>query len=367
MPDPSQDTAGSMWMLIALFLALAFIWYFGHTHIVSGFFVLKHWEIQFLDFFGGWFTNLKGMDVFVTQTRPGDATFSATLHVANQVGRYLRFFCIVLLLLMSAAVYSKSLRNKFKQQYTINTLLQSESETWPYSKFALRIDLLKEDIEKGPWAMAMQPMQFAKQYHLIREIPLKPAAEQTSLRPEIKVVLLRSKASRVFSMQLGKLWKGIDDLNEHTKALYAVFAAKSSRDSKRATELLKQFAFTAGEGRVDYSGVDEVLAKYKDFPPVVEITQKHAYVLTVMASMLQLARTDGVLSSAEFLWIKPIDRSLWFMLNTIGRQTAPSEVGGPYAHWLAEKEMGRKLRTPMVDQAVEALEKGLEEVKYVAG
>jgi intracellular multiplication protein IcmP len=86
--------------------------------------------------------------------------------------------------------------------------------------------------------------------------------------------------------------------------------------------------------------------------------------LTVMASMLEAARLDGVLSSAEFLWLKPIDRQLWFMLNSVGRWTAVVEVGGPFAHWLAEKEIGRPIKTPLVDQATKALEIAMQEIVY---
>ncbi len=52
---------------------------------------------------------------------------------------------------------------------------------------------------------------------------------------------------------------------------------------------------------------------------------------------------DGVQASADFLWLKPIDRRLWYMLNTVGRQTPFAEVAGPYAHWLAEREMGKRI------------------------
>ena len=55
--------------------------------------------------------------------------------------------------------------------------------------------------------------------------------------------------------------------------------------------------------------------------------------------MLVAARTDGVLASAEFLWLKPVDRQLWFMLNSIGRRTPFVEVSAPYAHWLVERRL----------------------------
>jgi intracellular multiplication protein IcmP len=92
--------------------------------------------------------------------------------------------------------------------------------------------------------------------------------------------------------------------------------------------------------------------------------QSHAYVLTVMAAMLVGARDDGVQSSADFLWLKPVDRKLWYMLNTVGRQTPFAEVAGVYAHWLAEKEAGKRMLVPMVEEATKALEIALKEVVY---
>ena len=85
-----------------------------------------------------------------------------------------------------------------------------------------------------------------------------------------------------------------------------------------------------------------------------------------MASMLELARTDGVLASAEFLWLKPLDRKLWYMLNSVGRQTAVPEIAGAFAHWTAEKKTKRALRVPMVDEAAKSLEVAMKEIIYEA-
>lgn len=104
--------------------------------------------------------------------------------------------------------------------------------------------------------------------------------------------------------------------------------------------------------------------KHENTKLVQQIVQSHAYLLTVMAEMLEGARTDGVQAAADFLWLKPVDRRLWYMLNTVGRQTPFVEVAGPFAHWVAEKEMGRRLLVPMVEEATNALEIALKEIIY---
>jgi len=147
--------------------------------------------------------------------------------------------------------------------------------------------------------------------------------------------------------------------------LYAVFLARLEHELDVAREYLAQLAASAAKGSIDYSQTDTLIKKYGNGKAAQLCMRKHAYVYTVMASMLELARVDGVLASADFLWLKPIDRRLWYVLNTVGRQVAPSEIAGIYAHWLAEKEMNRPLNVPMVQEAVKALDLALTNMVYV--
>jgi len=67
----------------------------------------------------------------------------------------------------------------------------------------------------------------------------------------------------------------------------------------------------------------------------------------------------------HFLWLKPIDRRLWYMLNTVGRQVVPSEIAGAFAHWIFEKKMNKSLNSPMVDEAVIGLDKAINRMVYI--
>ena len=60
-----------------------------------------------------------------------------------------------------------------------------------------------------------------------------------------------------------------------------------------------------------------------------------------------------------------VDRRMWYMLNSVGRQTSTVEVSGVFSHWLAEKRMERAVKTPMVKEAVSAYKAALEEILYV--
>jgi intracellular multiplication protein IcmP len=86
------------------------------------------------------------------------------------------------------------------------------------------------------------------------------------------------------------------------------------------------------------------------------VAARHAYVSGALRAALQAARErDGVLSSAEFTWLKGVDRSLWYALNGLGRATAWPECAGAVAHWAMERAAGRPLDTPCVDAACQAM------------
>ncbi len=106
-----------------------------------------------------------------------------------------------------------------------------------------------------------------------------------------------------------------------------------------------------------------MLKKHVNTEIVQECAAKHAYTLTVLASLLEKARDDGVLPSADFIWLKPLDRRAWYLLNCIGRQTPFSEIAGVFAHWKAEQMLQRKSVVPMVEEAVNALEDAVKNVK----
>jgi len=235
------------------------------------------------------------------------------------------------------------------------SLRKCEQSNWPQITPISKLNLIEQDLDEGPWAMAQMPMVFAKKNGILKE-------HEEDGKPGVKVV--PGIAHRVFALQLGPAWSGPAALPVHAQALFAIFAARANRDADGANALIEQIALSSNSGKLDFSGVGKLLNKYQNSKLVALATQKHAYMLTIMASMLVLGRTDGVIASSEFLWLKPVDRKLWYMLNSVGRQTAVSEVAGPFAHWLAEIRVGRPMRVPMVDEAAKALEVAVEDILY---
>ena len=143
------------------------------------------------------------------------------------------------------------------------------------------------------------------------------------------------------------------------KMSFAIFCAKAENDTEGARVLIRQIAASAGGGSLDFGGTRLLLFKHVRSKRIGRAVSPHAYLYTVMASMLTLARRDGVMATSEFLWLKPLDRQLWLMLSNVGRQTAFVEVSAPLAHWMVECRLRRPLKVPLVEGAIEALDEAL--------
>lgn len=338
-----------------------FIWYKEHALIVSLFFLIKSAEISLIELF----VNIPVLSLwkrYIEITPPENVSWVSFQNLCNAVGYYLRYPAGAILVALGVWIYTKNVGLRFRRTYNMKLLRDQEQQNWPQIMPVISKDLIKEDVRIGPWAMALTPMEFAKQHNLLKKDEFAQAA-MSNIDLPLTAGIRKGEARRIFTLQLGAYWYGFDALNPYTKALAAVFIAKINRDRDGATKLLKILSESAAKGRLDVTLVPDLLNKHKNTPLIQEIVGQHAYIMTVMASLMERARDDGVLASADFLWLKPVDRRLWYILNNIGRQTAFVEVGGIFAHWMAEKTLAQKSLSPMIEEAVKALELAIKEIK----
>lgn len=370
MPPPpsagsqSDNSSAILWVVAAVFATVGAIWFFFKSYIVIAYLSIKLFEASLLSVFNeAYFANLKAL-IHAAIANPMQVDLNLLITIGSGVGNWLRIPFGILLIALAFLVYVNNTTRVFKRIYSTKDLAKLEVDNWPQIAPVVDLDLVDTDIDKGRWAMALSPVRFCKRYKLLEEV--RPERQEGMTRRDwdrVSVVLKRGEANKVFAMQLGPVWQGVNRLPPHIKALFAAFAARINADSKTAARLLSQLS-ASSRGKLDFSGVDALLNKYKESPRVKQIAETHAYVLTVMASMLEGAREDGVQASADFLWLKPLDRRLWYTLNVVGRQTPFVEVAGIFAHWVAEKEAGQKLMIPMVTEATNALDLALKEVIY---
>ncbi len=380
----SQNSSDFFWMVAIAITGIVILWHFKREPITKAIFWVRLKEISLIKAVLGtwsqilyslhieswlplkwvnWLQQADGSNLddwvrYVNSVDPAHVAFSVVEDLSLVVGYYLRYPVAFLCVLSSAFMFFKHSKLKYNNRMTMKKLRSLEKVNWPYIAPVVyaRKDLIKTPLEEKPWSMADNPMQFSRRHKLLEEYT-------KNYKPAVR--LLEDKAARILSLQMGALWEGPAKLPIHIQALFAIFAAKGNRDGASANRLLAKISKSSSSiGKLNFSGTRLLLIKHVRTRVVGYAVCRHAYVLTAMASMLELARTDGVLAVAEFLWLKKIDRTLWYMLSTVGRQTAFSEVGGPYAHWLMEKKLGRPMKIPMVKEAVVALKAAIEAILY---
>lgn len=356
----ADNSMAPVWIMILLFISAFLIWTVGHRYIVSGVFYINILQAKVVNFFLG--EQHLAQEIYLMQTLdPASVDWSQLMFLSRAVGSYIRYPIIILFILFSLLLYKGNLGIKFRRAHNMKTLQTQEQYNWPAIMPVIREDLVETDLNKGAWAMALTPMEFARKYNLLRredKLLDNPVPGQ-----EMTASIKKGDAKRVFTLQLGPYWDGFDNAPPHVRAIAAIFLARINRDRNAATNILESLDKSYAEGKPDYSVANVTLRKFKNERNIQEIVGRHAYLLTVMASLLEAARLDGVVPTSEFLWLKPVDRRLWYMLNCVGRQTPYAEVSGPFAHWKAEKSMGRRSLVPMIDEAIKALEIAIKEVK----
>ncbi len=321
--NQSDNSMGILWMTAAVFIAAGLVWYFFKGYIVFAYLELKLYEIKVISLFTN---SLNDVATVIPTLDPRRVSFEDMVKIGQVVGNYVRIPLTILIGALAVLIYSSNSARSFKRAYSMRDLVVAEKNNWPQIAPIASLDLIKSDIDVGPWAMAMTPIQFCKKNNLLIEHKGQPQEGKTRKEwSRVQVTLKRGEANKVFTMQLGPLWQGIEKLPLHTRALFVALAARINGDAKACADYLKKINVSSAT-KLDFSGVTDLYRKHGECKVVQNIIHSHAYVLTVMASMLEATRQDGVQATADFLWLKPTDRRLWYMLNTVGRQTPFVEV-----------------------------------------
>lgn len=251
--------------------------------------------------------------------------------------------------------------NEFKKKFSIDTLITHQADLWPQIKPLVNVHPEKiDDLDEGEWAMGAEPLSFSKNHGLI-----KTTEDEMG---EVKIELIEEKVRSIFKSQLGSIWKGVDHLTQEERFILAIFLPKANRDDK-LSQLVRKKVATAYTTEKKYSKkelkmfwdeavelTNKVINEQKDSEVLINTISQHYYVNTVLARMLEMARVDGVLANADFIWLKIRNRTLWYILNNVGRNASWIECAGIWHHYNYEKAIERKIPAPNITGAISALD-----------
>jgi intracellular multiplication protein IcmP len=182
-------------------------------------------------------------------------------------------------------------------------------------------------------------------------------------------VIDQKAAFNAFAKQLGPRWKGPKGLKPYEQILLAACCYKAARKRDKSDEMMGRLAQCWSHDKgLQLSKSPNLIKearrvlKNKDLSyNVLKKCNQHAWVTTALLRALLTARDEGgVMAPAQFVWLRGHNRTQWYPLNNLGRQSHHMEAIGAMAHFKAEKRAERPIPRAKVQDAVDAI------VEYMA-
>ena len=189
----------------------------------------------------------------------------------------------------------------------------------------------------------------------------------------------RTAARVAFSAQLGNRFADepgsrLSDCPAHVWGIVAVCLARLSGPAGKDDSefLIEELARMFGAPKNGNKGAEKtrktlsrMIGKYERNAEALRAMRDHGFVNTALPAVFAAAKKYGQLTTSDFVWLKAVDRTLFYALNQVGRKVSWVEAAGCRAHADAEEAAGNPLFEPHVDKAVEALERRLMKLGYL--
>jgi intracellular multiplication protein IcmP len=189
----------------------------------------------------------------------------------------------------------------------------------------------------------------------------------------------RRAAREAFAAQLGKPFadepgKRLSDCPFYVWGIAAVCLARCAgpsgkEDSEVLIDTLSRFFGTVQSNKREKKEKERIarmIAKYERNGEAIRSMRNHGFVNTAIPALFSAAKKYGQLTTGDFVWLKSVDRTLFYALNQVGRKVAFVEAAGCRSHADAEEAEGEPLFEPNVEQAVSALERRLMKLGHLS-
>jgi len=334
--------------------------------------------------------DLPSLKYWLIKMNPKTVSFETFVRMLELGGYGLLLFTPFVAFACAYYIWKRSKAGRLSRVMNIFTLAKYVMSEFPQIRPAIIEDLMSKNPDKGHYRREDSPIRFAIKHHLLKvyqvdfagtllsetSVPTfdKPLSKKDGYflvedhyhrsisKLHNRCILDTNRTKEIFINQLGTHWTGSDNLPPMIRAIYAALITFVCADKDRAMELFAQFNRSwlppkkKNQASIDVTGVDQLIIKYEKNERVQEIISQHAFTNTLMSRLLQVARDKGRLGTSVFIWLKVIDRTLWYSLNQEGGQCGWSEAASVRAHKLVELSVKGPVYKPCVDMAVEEFE-----------
>lgn len=376
-PDQNPDSEMTgMITFVVIAIILFVLWWLYKPAIVYGVFGFMWPQIKALDVVG--LLGERGRSalddmsaVFLGQAEAKDVPFMFVYNVKAALGERMKWLFVPAIAILACVAAFKMKGNGYASKMSLNSLARFQSLEWRTTAVSAAFD---PDKSRKELDQAMRPTDWLRANKAWRK---KDGNEAGGMDVEI--------VKRLFEEQLGPSWRGLEPQHPtHVKALIVIFALHYRGTMKEVGKgFLKEKVNVSLELRGDISAIyalnlgnptskevnakiEALIAPHLADKKLMQLPEKRmakfAYMHTALVNLLTDARKEsGVLPPAEFLWLKHVDRTLWYGLNNVGRRAFHTEGAGIVSHYQAERIVGHALVEPHVAEAIDGVKSYLEE------
>lgn len=377
----SRDDHLFLWcaILVFVFVVLPAL-YVAHADSVNGpLLALAKAQIQV---FTPFFEEAQAAWARIAEADPAALSWDTMQKVLHYTGSWIRWPFALLLVLFGVAAIFMGRVGGLVRRFNMESLLKNNAESFPCLRPVVgrgKYLLSPKSYDSGLWKVARTPVQFALEHGLLLddagkaispEQALKNGLPSTELPAWGNARLDEEKALVVLTEQLGKRFEGYAELSPCRRALAAAFLAYAGGNKKDCVALLDSVSLSYAENNgqascpvlEDDSFVGKLEKQWECHSSLLNekcLNIHAAYELPWFMALLYRARQKGVLASSQFLWLRPLDRPLWYALNQCGGRAAWAEGFAAWAHYQTEEKAGKALSEPHVQPAVASLRQAL--------
>lgn len=330
---------------------------------------------QVKDFIAAFFTGRRQASVDITWEQ-----FSTVRDLVHQQVKWLFSGGIAVL---AAVVMLKMKGEGYKRVFSLGggkgkprSLAHYQSERWKVATYSAYFD---PDGRDKHITQAATPMEFLRDNGI--------SYENGIFTEDVR----EGKLKDAFVAQLGKPWNGVERADLNVQVVLVLCALHYLR-RKNALAERETLSVAWAQGRDGSAAMKSLVERYigpvdpstnkaddkkngenkqeadkepgdRDVKKVIRaICGKHAYANPGVFALLDKARArGGVLASADFGYIKQLDRTLWYTISNCGRRRFFIEAAGAVAHFFAERVTDNPLVDANVENALNGVEDYLEE------
>lgn len=382
----SNNSAWEIGLYVGLLILLAYgiKWLYGEQRvifntIIIGFNKVLLWPISLIP---GTLAH-KAFHSSFQWHNPGKYHWREMVLLTEASAHYYRWPMLIYGIYLTIRTYKKyGLNEIFTTVFNMETLMQNNVKVFPCMAPVAWRKLIDEPLDAGPWRVARTPLQFAVEHGLIvdgagelvpKDLLLNTQTGFANAKSPLLefgknkgVHLERAKAEAIVSRQLGQPFESFEGLPDYVKGLAAAFVAFGCGDKKGGQDMLDKMSLSFVEARgdqpmkLDTSGAAELYRRYESDPMLQHAVRNHtSYVTVWLCALLMFARRKGVIACSQFVWLRPVDRTLWYSLNQMGGRAGWAEALGVWAHYQLEELVRNPVSIPDLELAIDGLEQEL--------